>query len=175
MQLLAQRRAAQIPFQPSACLLSEHRVPIHLVLSQQNAFPKQCMTTHVHTSIGAAQEIPELHAGSQLTEDWTTAKSQTPVYVPVLSLHFLVVLNAVSYRRGKTPAHWLFWTDTPGGWVSFQNSCRLLSFLTTFPFTSHLPSTALCLIFIFVWLKTDRCKDRSYIVNVAFHIPASSD
>lgn len=33
------------------------------------------MTTHVHTSIGAAQEIPELHVGSRQTEDRTSAKS----------------------------------------------------------------------------------------------------
>lgn len=33
------------------------------------------VTTHLHTSIGAAQEIPELHVGSWYTEDRTSAKS----------------------------------------------------------------------------------------------------
>lgn len=73
------------------------------------------ITARVRTSIGATQEIPELHVGSQYAEARSTAKSWMSVRSSPLSLHFLVVLYAVTYRRVKAPAHWMFRTDTPGG------------------------------------------------------------
>lgn len=93
------------PARPSlpAAYSTEH--PYTSPITAQHIPRAISMTAHVHTSIGAAQEIPELHVGSRHTEDRTSAKTLTPVCAPVLSLHFLVVLYAVTYRRGRTPAH----------------------------------------------------------------------
>lgn len=91
------------------------------------------INAYIHTSIGATQEIPELHVGSQYAETRSTAKSWMSVHSSPLSLHFLVVLYAVTYRRVKTPAHWMFRTDTPGG----------LSFISKL-----LPPPSKCLILI---------------------------
>lgn len=67
---------------------------------------RRAATAHLHTSIGAAQNIPELHVRNRQTEVHTPLlKSQTSVCVPLLFLHFLVALYADTYKGGKTPAY----------------------------------------------------------------------
>lgn len=75
MQLLARQRAAQIPFQPSASparpslYLPSTEHPYTRPIAARQTLRAISMTTHVHTSIGAAQKIPELHVGRRYAED----------------------------------------------------------------------------------------------------------
>lgn len=87
------------PSLPDSLRAPEHQ-PNHSRADSNRAIS---MTAHVRTSIGAAQEIPELHVGGRYAEERTSAQPKTPVYIPLLCLHFLVVLYAVTYRRRKTP------------------------------------------------------------------------
>lgn len=144
MQLLAQRWAAQIPFQPSACQSfstcpPSTEDPHTTQYSQPNAFaepPGAAPHTHTHTYLHWCSPGNPRTACWQWVHRGLNLCLITESLCMFLSLHFLVVLYAVTYTSGRTPAHWLFHTDTPGGWVSFPNSFILL------PVSQGLPAAA---------------------------------
>lgn len=176
MQLLAQRWAAQIPFQPSLCqtplYLCSTELPYTSPVTAKGTHWAISMSTHVHTSIAAAQEIPELHVGSRYAEDRTPVKQQLPVCASSV-FHFLVILYAVTYRRGKPPAHWLFRTDTPGR-LSFISTLMLPSpkllciaaFLLLLHVLLLLFTTLSLILSILDWQQTSG-EDWSNILSVA--------
>lgn len=86
--------------------------------------PSPSTTTRVHTSIGAAQVIPEMHVGRHYTwEPKASAKSRTPVNVPAQSLHFLVVLYVGTYRRENTRPLICFRPTHLGAEFQFKSCC----------------------------------------------------
>lgn len=165
--------------------LADSSLPVSLrapVQSRPSAFAEPSVRVHTYSTY--------LHCcspGNPRTACWQSVRGGGGAEPPLnnshlcvcrlsCAFHFLVVLCAVTYRRGETPAHWLFRTDTPGGRVSFPKSSFLLLRLPSHRFLlcfSSDPAPSL------IWSIPDwqqaGGKDWCSILSTALQIPASSD